>query len=126
MQSKSFRRSLSVTNVLSLSSACVQLRPNPRPDATVREKKQARDSSRQRDPDCTRPSQPHIVTPTARIRLSLISRPRLQASVSTRDPIGRRQLRPRRSSRPRFIRSSWRSGFYNLQNKCNPNSENMN
>ncbi|KAF3545537.1 hypothetical protein DY000_02004186 [Brassica cretica] len=46
----SFRRSLSVINVLSLSSAYVQLRPNPRPDATVREKKQARDSSRQRDP----------------------------------------------------------------------------
>ncbi|KAF2544565.1 hypothetical protein F2Q70_00036810 [Brassica cretica] len=46
----SFRRSLSVINVLSLSSAYVQLRPNPRPDATIREKKQARDSSRQRDP----------------------------------------------------------------------------
>ncbi|KAF2598034.1 hypothetical protein F2Q68_00009543 [Brassica cretica] len=45
----SFRSSLSVINVLSLSSAYVQLRPNPRPDATVREKKQARDSSRQRD-----------------------------------------------------------------------------
>ncbi|KAF2558938.1 hypothetical protein F2Q68_00012936 [Brassica cretica] len=27
-----------------------------------------------------------------RVRLSLISRPQLQASVSTRDPIGRRQL----------------------------------
>ncbi|KAF3503924.1 hypothetical protein F2Q69_00044000 [Brassica cretica] len=46
----SFRRSLSVINVLRLSSAYVQLRPNPRPDATVREKKQARDSSWQRDP----------------------------------------------------------------------------
>ncbi|KAF3503264.1 hypothetical protein F2Q69_00041207 [Brassica cretica] len=46
----SFRRSLSVINVLSLGSACVQLRPNPRPDATVREKKQTRDSPRQRGP----------------------------------------------------------------------------
>ncbi|KAF2581673.1 hypothetical protein F2Q68_00003197 [Brassica cretica] len=46
----SFRRSLSVINVLSLSSACVLLIPNPRPDATVREKKQARDSSWQHDP----------------------------------------------------------------------------
>ncbi|KAF2608055.1 hypothetical protein F2Q68_00044800 [Brassica cretica] len=88
----SFRRSLSVINVLSLSSACVQLRPNPRPNTTVREKKQARDSSRQRDPDCTRSSQPHLATPTARVHLSLISRPRLQASVTTRDPIGRKQL----------------------------------
>ncbi|KAF3599640.1 hypothetical protein F2Q69_00037396 [Brassica cretica] len=46
----SSRRSLSVINVLSLSTACVQLRPNPRPNATVREKKQARDSPRQCDP----------------------------------------------------------------------------
>ncbi|KAF2553262.1 hypothetical protein F2Q68_00033564 [Brassica cretica] len=68
----SFRRSLSVINVLSLSSACVQLRPNPRPDATVREKKQARDSSRQRDPDCRRSSQPHLATPTASVRLDSI------------------------------------------------------
>ncbi|KAF3506288.1 hypothetical protein F2Q69_00003394 [Brassica cretica] len=52
----SFRRSLSVINVLSLSSAYVQLRPNPQPDATVREKKQARDSPRQTRPDRSRPA----------------------------------------------------------------------
>ncbi|KAF2552173.1 hypothetical protein F2Q68_00033991 [Brassica cretica] len=43
-------RSISVINVFSLSSAYVQLRPNPRPDATVREKKQGRDSSWHSDP----------------------------------------------------------------------------
>ncbi|KAG5373944.1 hypothetical protein IGI04_019441, partial [Brassica rapa subsp. trilocularis] len=36
-----------------------------------------------------------------------------------------RRQRPS-SSRPRFISPSWRSGFYNLQDKGNPNYENMN
>ncbi|KAG5373942.1 hypothetical protein IGI04_042737, partial [Brassica rapa subsp. trilocularis] len=35
-----------------------------------------------------------------------------------------RRQRPS-SSRLRFISPSWRSGFYNLQDKGNPNSENM-
>ncbi|KAF3611907.1 hypothetical protein DY000_02045858 [Brassica cretica] len=75
----SFRRSLSVINVLSLSSACVQLRPNPRPDATVREKKQARDSSRQRDPIGAVP-RPFVLSPGGEGSLSLAS-PALGVSV---------------------------------------------
>ncbi|KAF2536904.1 hypothetical protein F2Q70_00003489 [Brassica cretica] len=71
-------------------------------------------SASTRDPDCKRPSQPHLATPTESVRLH--SRPDRKKTARVRVA-----ARVRGSSI-----DLWRSGFYNLENKGNPNSENMN